>query len=93
LHVLVIAQYFPPDLGGSATRAYNMAKGLALNGCRVTVVAAFPHYPLGKIPKEYRWKPIKVEWMGKIRIIRTLMPPVKSVGFFKRLILIWSFAF
>ena len=92
MHVLVIAQYFPPDLGGSATRAYNLAKGLFLNDCNVTVVAAFPHYPHGKIPKEYRWKPIKVEWMGKIRVIRTFMPPIKSEGFFRRILLIGAFA-
>ena len=90
--MLVIAQYFPPDIGGSATRAFNLAKGLFLNGCNVTVVAAFPHYPHGKIPKEYRWRPIKVEWMGKIRVIRTFMPPIKSVGFFKRILLIGAFA-
>ncbi|MCJ7635641.1 glycosyltransferase family 4 protein [Candidatus Bathyarchaeota archaeon] len=90
--MLVLAQYFPPDLGGSATRAYNIAKGLALNGCRVTVVAAFPHYPHGNIPKEYRWKPFKVEWMGGLKVIRTLMPPIRSEGFFKRLVLIAFFA-
>ena len=92
MNVLVIAQYFPPDLGGSATRAYNIAKGLALNGCKVTVVAAFPHYPHGNIPKECRWKPFKVEWMGRVKVIRTLMPPVKSKGFFKRLVLMGFFA-
>ena len=88
----MVAQYFPPDLGGSATRAYNVAKGLALNGCNVTVVAAFPHYPHGNIPKEYRWKPFKVEQMGKVRVIRTFMPPIKSEGFFKRIVLIGVFA-
>jgi colanic acid biosynthesis glycosyl transferase WcaI len=92
LNVLVVAQYFPPDLGGSATRAFNLAKGLALNGCGVTVVAAFPHYPQGDIPKEYRWVPMKVEWMGNVKVIRTLMPPVKSEGIFKRLVLIGFFA-
>lgn len=90
--MLVIAQYFPPDLGGSATRAYNLAKGLSLNGCNVSVVAAFPHYPHGEIPREYRWKPLKVEWMGNIKVIRTFMPPIKSEGFFKRLVLIGVFA-
>jgi len=90
--VLIVTQYFPPDLGGSATRAYNVAKGLVLNGCRVTVVAAVPHYPSGKIPKEYRWKPVKMEWLGKIKVIRTFMPPIESKGFLKRLILIGFFA-
>jgi len=90
--VLVIGQYFPPNLGGSATRASNIVKGLSLNGCRVTVVTAFPHYPDGKIPKEYRWKPFKVEWNGNIKIIRTFMPPIESRGLLKRIILIGFFA-
>jgi hypothetical protein len=55
-----MAQYSPPGLGGSATRAFNMAKSLLLNGCKVTVVAAVPHYSHGKIPKGCRWKPLKV---------------------------------
>lgn len=91
--MLVVAQYFPPDLGGSATRVFNVAKGLALNGCRVTVVAAFPHYPHGNIPREYRWKPIKLEFMDDFRVIRTFMPPIRSVGLFRRLLLIGAFAF
>lgn len=89
--MFVIAQYFPPDLGGAATRAYNAAKGLALNGCRVTVVTAFPHYPHGKIPKEYRWKPFKVEWFKKIKVIRTFILPLESKGLARRLILFLSF--
>jgi colanic acid biosynthesis glycosyl transferase WcaI len=88
----MIARYFPPDLGGSATRAYNLAKGLCLNGCKVTVIAAFPHYPHGKIPSKYKWQPIRVEWMGKVKVIRTLMPPVRSEGILKRLVLIGFFA-
>ncbi len=87
-----MAQYFPPDLGGSATRAYNMAKGLSLNGCNVTVVTAFPHYPLGNIPAEYRWVPLKVERMGKVKVMRTFMPRIKSEGFFRRLLLMAAFA-
>jgi glycosyltransferase involved in cell wall biosynthesis len=90
--VLLITQYFPPDLGGVASRANNLAKGLVLNGCQVTVITAFPHYPHGKIPAQYRFVPIKVEYMGKIKVIRTFMPPIKSEGFFKRLLLMTFFA-
>lgn len=92
MNILIVAQYFPPDIGGAATRAYNIAKGLSLNGCQVTVIAAVPHYPHGNIPADYRWKPLKVEWMGKVKIIRTFMPPIKSEGIFKRLVLIGFFA-
>jgi glycosyltransferase involved in cell wall biosynthesis len=92
MKILILAQYFPPDLGGSATRAYNIAKGLTLNGCEVTVIAAFPHYPHGKIPATYKWKILKVERMDNFKVIRTYMPPIKSEGFFKRLLLIGTFA-
>lgn len=91
LNVLIIGQYFPPDLGGAATRAYNAAKGLVLNKCKVTVVTAFPHYPHGKIPKEYMWKPFKVELLGKIRVIRTFILPLESKGLTRRILLFGSF--
>lgn len=78
-------------MGGSATRAYNLAKGLTLNDCKVTVITAFPHYPHGNIPAEYRWKPFKVDYIGNLKVIRTFMPPIKSEGIFKRLLLIGIF--
>jgi glycosyltransferase involved in cell wall biosynthesis len=91
--VLIIAQYFPPDLGGSATRAYNVARGLILNGCNVTVISAFPHYPHGNVPAEYRWKPFEVELMGKIRVVRTIILPMESRGLARRLLLFICFIF
>jgi len=87
----VIAQLFPPDMGGGATRAYNVARGLVLNGCEVTVVAAFPHYPSGDIPSEYRWKPLAVEWMGGFRVFRTFIFPLASVGVVRRMLLFVCF--
>jgi colanic acid biosynthesis glycosyl transferase WcaI len=92
LNILAVTQYFPPDLGGASTRASNLVNGLSLNGCSVTVIAAFPHYPHGRIPQQYRWLPIKIERIGKIRVIRTYMPPIASKGLFKRILLMVSFA-
>jgi glycosyltransferase involved in cell wall biosynthesis len=93
LNVLILGQYFPPDLGGAATRAYNVARGLVLNGCNVTVVTAFPHYPHGNIPREYKFKPFKEEKVGNIRVIRTAVLPLESKGMFRRIFLFFSFAF
>jgi colanic acid biosynthesis glycosyl transferase WcaI len=92
LNVLILAEYFPPDIGGAATRALNVARGLLLNGCRVTVVTAFPHYPHGRIPKEYRRKLIRAEWLGRLRVIRTFILPLESKGIAKRMFLFASFA-
>lgn len=78
-------------MGGGATRAYNVAKGLKANRCDVVVVAAFPHYPTGNIPKEYRWRILRVEYINGIRVIRTFVPPLSSRGLARRAILFLSF--
>ena len=93
LNVLIIAQYFPPDMGGGATRAYNMAKGLSLAGCDVTVIAAFPHYPSGNIPSNYKGKLFTIEREGRLKIFRTFVPKLASEGYVKRIALFASFAF
>jgi glycosyltransferase involved in cell wall biosynthesis len=91
VNVLIIGQYFPPDLGGAATRVYNAAQGLIMNGCNVTIVTAFPHYPHGKIPKEYKWKPFKIEHLNGRKIVRTFVPSLESKGLVRRIILFFSF--
>jgi colanic acid biosynthesis glycosyl transferase WcaI len=91
LSVLIIGEYFPPDIGGAATRVSNAAKGLSRNNCAVTVVTAFPHYPTGKIPPKYKYKPLTVEYIGKSKVIRTFVLPIESKGLFKRLLVFWSF--
>jgi colanic acid biosynthesis glycosyl transferase WcaI len=91
MRVLILAQYFPPDLGGSATRAYNIAKGLQQNGCEVEVVTAFPHYPDGNIPKRYRHSLMKIESFDGIRVIRTFVPALPSKRILTRVILFSSF--
>jgi len=91
MRILIISQLFPPDMGGGATRAYNFARGLAINGCDVTVISSFPHYPYGKIPKKYRWKPITVEQMDGFKVIRTFMLPISSKGLANRILIFTLF--
>ena len=87
----MISQYFPPDMGGGATRAYNVVKGLLMNGCDVKVIAAFPHYPDGDVPEGYRWKALKTEKVEGMDVTRTFVPPLASRGIARRLILFMSF--
>lgn len=93
MNVLILAQYFPPDMGGGATRAHNIAKGLSAAGCQVTVVTAFPHYPSGNIPTKYAKRLLAIEYDGSLRIIRTFVPRIASEGLIKRMLLFVSFAF
>ena len=91
MHVLILSQIFPPDMGGSATRAYNVAKGLVLNGVQVTVVAGFPHYPTGDVPKHLRKRALAVEYVDGFKVIRTWVLPIPSKGLVNRMILFASF--
>ncbi|MDT8274375.1 MAG: glycosyltransferase, partial [Desulfomonilia bacterium] len=38
MHILVVTQDFPPDVGGTQTYAAEMARGLARHGHRVSVI-------------------------------------------------------
>jgi glycosyltransferase involved in cell wall biosynthesis len=80
-------------MGGSATRAYNLAKGLMANGVKVTLVAGVPHYPTGDIPEGYRWKAFVKENIDGFTVIRTFIPPLASIGFARRFFLFASFIF
>ena len=91
MRVLVIAQYFPPDLGGASTRASNVVKGLIRKGCFVKVVTAFPHYPQGEIPKIYRGKALRFEEGGIIKLIRVWIPSLPHNTIVNRILLHFCF--
>jgi glycosyltransferase involved in cell wall biosynthesis len=87
LNVLVLAQYFPPDMGGASARASIVVKGLLYKGCEVTVVAAFPHYPHGDIPKKYKGKPIVSERFHGAKLLRVWVPSLPHSSIVNRIIL------
>jgi colanic acid biosynthesis glycosyl transferase WcaI len=91
MKVLVIAQYFPPDMGGASARAFNVAKGLSEKGCDVTVVAAFPHYPHGKVPSRYRRKALTPEKIRGMRVLRVWIPGLPHDSIVNRILLHISF--
>ena len=93
MKVLVLAQYFPPDMGGASARVSNVVKGLLSKGCDVTVVAAFPHYPHGKVPREYIGKAIVSEKAGDAKVLRVWIPALPHSSIANRVILHACFIF
>lgn len=91
MRILVLAQYFPPDMGGGSTRASNVVNGLLNKGCEVTVVAAFPHYPDGKVPSQYKRKAIIPERFGAAKVFRVWIPALAHSSPLKRVILHFCF--
>jgi glycosyltransferase involved in cell wall biosynthesis len=91
MKVLVLAQYFSPDMGGGSARATNVVRGLLGQGCSVTVVAAFPHYPHGNVPGQYKHKAIVLERFGRAKVLRVWVPALSHSSPSKRMILHFCF--
>lgn len=54
LRILYFTQYYPPEVGATQTRAYEMSRYLASRGHHVTVVTEVPNHPSGIIPPHYK---------------------------------------
>ena len=50
LRIVLVTQYFPPEIGATQTRMQAFAEYLSARGHQVTVVTEFPNHPVGVIP-------------------------------------------
>lgn len=92
MKVLVISQYFPPDIGGGSTRAFNAVTGLHQKGCDLKIVTAFPHYPHGRVSPIYKRKALKLEEIQGMKLIRVWIPALPHDSIVHRILLHFSFA-
>ena len=88
--ILIISQYFPPDISGGGTRAFNYAKCLSQQNFEVTVISAFPHLH-ANIPKKFRFKLLHKEKMDGFELIRVRVPSLLHTSARNRIILHLSF--
>jgi glycosyltransferase involved in cell wall biosynthesis len=70
LKVLLISQYFPPEIGATQSRMQAFAEYLAHRGHDVTVVAEFPNHPFGVIPDDYRGRLVEDDRSNPYRVLR-----------------------
>jgi glycosyltransferase involved in cell wall biosynthesis len=78
MKILIITQYFPPEMGAPQARLSELGKRLENMGHKVTVLTALPNYPTGRIFTGYKNKLRMTEMMNNIRVIRTFMYPSNS---------------
>ncbi len=84
MRILLISEYFPPDQVGASTRTLILLNILS-KAHNLTLVTGSPHYP--KQPSDIHiWNPIKVEYMGKAKIIRIWMPIIPMRSSFGRIL-------
>jgi glycosyltransferase involved in cell wall biosynthesis len=89
----MLTQYFPPETGAAQVRLFEVAKAIQAQGHQIEVVTAFPNYPTGVIPPEYRGKFFMKDSIEGIPLYRTWIYPVQRGRFWKRLLNYFSFVF
>jgi len=89
--ILIVSQYFPPEIGAGSSRAFENAKRFVKLGAEVTVLTNFPNYPNGVISEKYKGKTSYVEFIDNIKVIRVFTYATPNKGFFKRSLAYFSF--
>jgi glycosyltransferase involved in cell wall biosynthesis len=56
MKILIVSQFFPPEMGAPAARFFDFARTWVASGHAVSVITAFPNFPNGTIPKKYKGK-------------------------------------
>lgn len=89
--LLILTQYFPPEMGAPQVRLSELGERLIDLGWEVEALTALPNYPTGRVFPGYpRSRPV-VETIGRIRTARVPLLPSQK-GFVRRLACYFSFA-
>jgi colanic acid biosynthesis glycosyl transferase WcaI len=91
MRLLILTQYFAPEVGAPQTRLLAMSKELQRLGHEVEIVTALPNYPEGRIFKGYARTFYCREVRDGITIRRVWLYPALGGGF-KRILNYVSFA-
>lgn len=91
MRIILLTQYFPPEVGAPQNRLFAMAKGLREKGAEVTVLTAMPNYPDMRIHADYRGKWSARETMDGLDVRRVWLFVSKGRGLVARLLNYFSF--
>lgn len=86
MNLLVITTYYQPDGGPSAPLYAMLCEALVRRGCNVTVIAAVPHYPTGRVLENFKgWRACRsVE--NDVEVIRVPVPSLDRSNLVFRMI-------
>jgi len=73
MRILILTNYFYPEIGAAPSRIYNMANGLKKCKHDVEVIVPLPNYSTGKIFKKYNYA----------NGFNKMMTAIKLIGCFK----------
>ena len=91
MKILILTQYFPPEVGAPQNRLFELAVRLKAAGEEVTVLTAMPNYPWMEIHRDYVGKKSMIEIMDGLTVHRTRIYVSKSKSIIQRLLNYFSF--
>jgi glycosyltransferase involved in cell wall biosynthesis len=81
MRLLILTQYFPPEVGAPQTRLFAMTAELKRLGHEVEVVTAMPNYPKGRIFPHYRGSFYRREKKDGVVVHRVWLHAAMGGGF------------
>ncbi len=78
LKILILTQYFPPEVGAAQIRLFNFARTLIESGHECRVVTAMPNYPGGRVLGRYRRRWTFAEKIGAVPVARSAILAVRA---------------
>ncbi len=91
MKLLILTQYFPPEIGAPQNRLFELAIRLQKAGINITVLTAMPNYPQMEIYEGYKNKKYFYEEMEGIKVHRASIFVSKNKSILNRLRNYFSF--
>ena len=91
MRILILTQYYPPEIGAPQNRLHELAVRLKSNGVHVEVLTALPNYPQMKIMQGYEKRKNREEIIDGIEVHRSWIYVSPSKGIVARLLNYFSF--
>lgn len=92
MRILIISNYYKPEIGAAANRISLLAEGFVERGNMVDVLCPLPNYPMGKIYSDYKKRMYKKETINGVNIYRFWTFNSNSSNSVIRLMAMLSFA-
>lgn len=91
MKLLILTQYYPPEIGAPQNRLHELAVRLKKEGVDVEVLTAMPNYPKMEIFEKYKDGSIREEEIEGIKVYRSKIYVSKSKSILPRLLNYFSF--
>lgn len=91
MKLLILTQYYPPEIGAPQNRLHELAVRLKKDGVDVEVLTAMPNYPKMEVFEKYKDGSIREEEIEGVKVYRSKIYVSKSKSILPRLLNYFSF--